>query len=162
MQADLTHASIVAAVEPPPPNPAPPPSPDRADQEEPELPGAHQVLHGRQGRRRHRAAEAAHGHDLLPGGEDVRGRRLPGPDGHQVGRAVAMGADVVVEPLLGGGQGGDGGRADPAARAAWPPSAAPALEGRRRSSARAAGWPTVARARPAGAAQSRPPGPRWR
>src|ERR1700722_19392903 len=70
-----------------------------ADEEVPELPGAHQVLDLREGGLGDRPAEAAHVQHLLPGGEDVLARFLPGGHGQQVAGAVAMRADVVVEAL---------------------------------------------------------------
>ena len=108
-QAFSTHDAMVCAVEPPPPAPAKHRSgTDAVEQEEAELPAAHQLLNSGQGRLRlrYRAAEAAHRHDFLSGAQNVGRRLIPGRYGHQVAGAVTMSVHVVVQLLLAGRQGG--------------------------------------------------------
>jgi len=93
-----------------------------AEQEEPELPGGHELPDPGQRRLGHRTAEPAHRHDLLPGRQDVRRSLRPGRDREQVPGPVPVRADVPVELLLAGAQAGAA--EDPAARAARPGQAA--------------------------------------
>src|SRR5439155_20607731 len=77
-----------------------------AEQEEPELPGGHELPDPGQRRLRYRAAEPAHRHDLLPGRQDVRRSFRPGRDREEVPGPVPVRADVPVELLLAGAHAG--------------------------------------------------------